>query len=102
MVNRIENNVWKCPYCGKRHSDEDDAYECARDCIIIESPEEETIITNICEICKAGYDDYNDAYNCEQKHKEKKDLKYQTFLDELEKEKLIKAANKKGQRKLKL
>jgi len=101
VVNRIKKTNYECPLCGKKYDDYDDCIDCIENCTDIETPEKTIVNINVCEICKAEYDEYEEAYNCEEKHKNKQDLQYQTYLDLLEKEKLLIAGEHPKQKKLK-
>lgn len=100
MVKVEETTKWKCPYCDKLYDDEDDAEDCASDCVDVESPTEVDEVNYYCEICENNYDEYSLASDCEEKHKEGKDSEYKDYLDNLERQKLVIASQHKEQRKL--
>jgi hypothetical protein len=96
MVNFLEG--WKCPYCRKVYKKEYEAKDCAQECVDIESP----ICCNIvsCEVCECISNNDKDAENCELKHKEANDLKYQAYVVKKNFDMLKKAGEHRSQKKI--
>jgi ribosomal protein L37AE/L43A len=97
----ISKNSWKCSKCGYEYDNEDDAYDCQDECQSIQKEdavEGKRIFT--CEMCNKYYDRYKKAVDCENRHKDWDDLFYINYLSKIELEKLLKAANLPGQKKL--
>ena len=76
MVTYKTKSIWKCPYCEKDYDNENDAYECARECADIDSPEEDEKSIYGCEYCGKKFNDEDDAESHEKLHKENKDDAY--------------------------
>jgi len=76
MVEYEQKSCWTCPYCNKEYDNEDDAYDCARDCADIDYPSEEKKTICICQFCKKKFDKEEDAEKCEEEHKENDDEFY--------------------------
>ena len=72
---------WKCPYCGDKFEDEDDANDCARDCVDVDPAEEVDggDTECICEYCNTSYMNGISAEECEAKHIEKEDRLFEEF-----------------------
>ena len=100
MVKYEEKTYYVCPYCSSEYEDEDEAFDCAKECII---PDDVNILLKqvyTCEICEKEYTKRLEALSCEDTHKEKKDRVYQLYLEEKERQKLLRAASHHNQKKL--
>ena len=76
MVKEEYHTKWLCPYCGEEYDDEDNAKECAMECVDVELPTEKDVGTFTCEYCNKEYDDEDEACGCEENHIESKDIHY--------------------------
>lgn len=98
----LEKNLefWVCPYCGGKYEDEDDAIECARQCVDIKTPEELDETKYFCEMCEKEHKNYMDAEACENRHIKKADKYFEEYQRREEMKKLAKAAAHPAQTKL--
>ncbi len=100
MVKEILRHVWHCPYCSAQFKDSDDCVSHIENSHM-ESPEERTEYVFACEVCGDEQFKYEDAFACEEKHKEGNDLKYRAYVDQMDKHKLVEAGRHPAQVKLK-
>ena len=100
MVLYNQTILYVCPYCNEEYKDEDDAQDCANDCVPADDIIEKKISNHECEMCHKTYKVIKKAIDCEVKHKEKDDLHYNNYLDEQSLLKLKKASKHKEQTKL--
>jgi hypothetical protein len=100
MVKDEIYTVYGCPYCNKEYDDEEDAEECARECIDIESIICIDKSLFICEICNSKYKEEGYAENCEKNHEKNNDKQYKLFTEITEKNRLLQNANHPNQVKL--
>ena len=91
---------WQCPYCGSLYDEEDEAEDCADNCVDIETPIKVETIYFYCEMCNKKYTESEDVIECENKHKKKKDYYYESYISDKEKKILEKAARHPSQKKL--
>jgi hypothetical protein len=100
LVKKSYTREYRCPYCSNFSSWDEDTVEEH----IIDNHMEEPIWWTCehyeCEMCNKVYEDISDAQECEEKHKEYDDMHYNGYLDEINKQKLLEAANAPGQRRL--
>ena len=68
--------IYKCPYCRNKYNDYDDAWDCAKECADIDTPEEDDEVSFICEYCRKNFNDEDEADRCEDYHIENKDKDY--------------------------
>ena len=101
MVETIFLTLWECPYCKERYEDEDEAEDCAKECVDIESPNKIELDEHFCDYCDGGYKLHKKAEGCEQKHLEKNDKYVEIYNDRVSKLKLKKASEHPTQKKLK-
>ena len=82
MVEYKEQELYKCPYCGREYGDYGTAYECAVECADVDSPEQDTKCVYICQGCNKEYEDEDEAKGCEEHHAENDD-KYNYNLNRI-------------------
>lgn len=74
---------WKCPYCSDIYETEDDANDCAKDCVLDDVDKAEEVNNDdteyICKYCKESYDNNIDAEDCEEEHTEIEDSDFEEF-----------------------
>jgi len=98
MVKTISVDIWVCPYCSAKFHKETDCEDHLTEHLDFPIDLEE--MRFVCDVCKKQYEHKVDAMVCEEQHKNGDDLKYQAYLDEVEREKLERASKHPEQRKL--
>lgn len=88
--------IFICPYCREEYSQEEQAEDCAKHCVEIQSIK----IIFKCEICKKEYEEEDRAEKCENRHKQNNDIIYAKYQDKLSKMKLEEAGNHPNQKRL--
>lgn len=101
MVRQINIEWWACPYCHEKYKDEDDANECAKECVEADPAEEAGETTQyFCEMCNKEKNYFHDAESCEERHIQQADRYYEEYIRQETMKKLAKAASHPGQMKL--
>ena len=95
MVKNISG--WKCPYCKTFYVFEDDAKECARNCVEVELIPVEKYG---CEMCNYMNSKYSEVEECEETHKRFNDKYYRDYLVKKNFESLAEAASHPSQKTL--
>jgi len=101
MVIEQSNKRWQCPYCSQTYEDYDDAYDCATECVNINSPEEILVSEGfLCEYCNKLFPTESHASDCEEEHKTNEDSYYEKKTYEDGFKMLAEAASHKYQQKI--
>ena len=100
MVLEKNLELWACPYCGEKYDDEDDAKDCAKECVDVDSPNEIDETQYFCEMCDKEHNSFMDAEACENRHITKADKHFEEYQRREEMKKLAKAAAHPNQMKL--
>ena len=93
MVTEHFKQVYKCPECGNRYEDWDDARECIEEHFDLPAVEDDEMFLYECDFCKEMFEDESTCEEHELEHIEKKDDFYKKF-------KLKEAGNNPNQSKL--
>ena len=83
MVIQENSEGWQCSYCNKEYESYDDAYDCIKECLMINV--DEPIKYNgsnewICEYCNKIHSNKLFAILCEEKHLDDQDIYYQNKI----------------------
>ena len=100
MVNVMNKQIWKCPYCEETYEIYDDAKTCANNCAEVDEPEEDYDEIFECEMCSKVFEDYDDTEACEMKHIDNKDKHWERFEEIQSKKRLMEAASHSEQTKI--
>jgi len=98
MVTLIQKEYYKCDYCSYTDEDEDDVKEHMIE--HQESPIKKEEDVYVCDVCKEEFKRSTYAVTCEDKHKNNNDKRYQAFLEDQQRTKLLCEGNKPNQKKL--
>jgi hypothetical protein len=92
---------YRCPYCYRRHNNENDVESCIAKCLLEDKEPYIEIYSYYCKFCEKDYDNENDAIKCEEKHEKLQDYFYDIFMSKKSQLKLKEASEHKYQIKLK-
>lgn len=101
MVEEKNIEWWACPYCGEKYDDEEDANDCAKECVEVKPAKEAGDTTQyFCEMCHKEHNFYQGAAECEARHTKRVDRHFEEYNRIIEFQKLEKAGNHPMQQKL--